>query len=403
MTTNSIYDYCIIGGGIVGIATAWNILQESPSASVMVLEKENSLAFHQTGHNSGVIHAGIYYEPGSLKAKLCRDGAQWTKRYATEKGIAFRECGKMLVATSELELERMQGLVDRAQRNGIAFEQLTASELAEREPHVRGVGALFLPETGIIDYTQVTNALAADIAEAGAEVFTGCAVEEIVEHADLVTVSAGSRTWQCRTLIACAGVQADRIAALAGLEVDFQILPFRGEYYRLPAEKSGLVNHLIYPIPDPELPFLGVHISPTIEGSLTVGPNAVLGFARERYATLGFDRRDVAQMLRFPGLMKVAASNLRTGIKEMRNSLWKQGYLQECRKYCPSLEIGDLQGRHAGIRAQAVMNDGTFVHDFLIRRTDRMVHVVNAPSPAATSALPIGRMIAQQAVGNSAA
>lgn len=396
------YDYCIIGGGIVGIATAWNILRETPSASVVVLEKERRLAAHQTGHNSGVIHAGIYYEPGSLKATLCRQGAARTKAYATEKGIPFRECGKMLVATNALELDRMEGLVERAERNGIAYERLDSARLAEREPHVRGLGALFLRETGIIDYTRVTEALAEDMVRAGAEVVPGVEVDEIIERPDLVTVSAGSTTWRCRTLIACAGLQADRIAALARLETDFQILPFRGEYYTLPPEKSDLVSHLIYPIPDPDLPFLGVHVSPTIDGRITVGPNAVLGLAREKYQPLGIDVRDVAQMLRFPGLARVAAANLVTGAKEMRNSLWKRGYLRECRKYLPSIELADLQERSAGIRAQAVMNDGTFVHDFLVRRTDRMVHVVNAPSPAATSALPIGQMIARQAVDPAA-
>lgn len=402
MASGRIYDYGIIGGGIVGIATAWNLLREHPSATVLVLEKEPGLGIHQTGHNSGVIHAGIYYEPGSLKAELCRKGAAWTKAYATDKAIPFRECGKLLVATTALELDRLEGLVDRAERNGITYERLTAQQLVAREPNVRGLGALFLPETGIIDYARVTRALADDIVAAGAEVLTGTRVDQIVERSDLVTIASGidaatRKVWRCRTLVACAGLQADRIAAMAGLDLDFQIMPFRGEYYTLPPEKSDLVSHLIYPIPDPDLPFLGVHISPTIEGRLTVGPNAVLGLAREKYATWGFDARDVAALLRFPGLARVAAANLGSGLREVRNSVWKRGYLRECQKYCPSLQEDDLQGRHAGIRAQAVMNDGTFVHDFLIRRTDRMVHVVNAPSPAATSALPIGQLIARQA------
>lgn len=395
-------DYCIIGGGIVGIATAWNILRQDPKASVVVLEKEPRLAAHQTGHNSGVIHAGIYYEPGGLKARLCREGLAWTKRYATEHGIPFREVGKLLVATDPLELSRMAGLVERANLNGIPYERLDATELAEREPLVRGVGALFLPETSIIDYTRVSEALAADVVGAGGTVVTGAEVDEIVERSDLVTVAAGTSTWRARTLIACAGLQADRIAALAGLDVDFAIMPFRGEYWTLPPEKSDLVSHLIYPIPDPDLPFLGVHVSPTIDGRLTVGPNAVLGLAREKYRPLGFDARDVAAMARFPGLLKVAAANARTGAKEMRNSVWKRGYLRECQKYLPSLALEDLRERTAGIRAQAVMNDGTFVHDFLIRHTARMVHVVNAPSPAATSALPIGRLIARRATGGPA-
>lgn len=398
MTTD---DYCIIGGGIVGLATAWNLLRITPSASVVVLEKETRLAAHQTGHNSGVIHAGIYYEPGSLKARLCREGSARTKQYAAEQGIPFREVGKLLVATDALEVERMAGLVDRAERNGIPYERLDARALVEREPLVRGLAALFLPETGIIDFTRVAEALAGDVVRADGRVVTGAEVDEIVERPDGVTVSAGDSTWRCRTLIACAGLQADRIAALAGLDVDFQILPFRGEYYTLPPEKSDLVSHLVYPIPDPDLPFLGVHVSPTIEGRLTVGPNAVLGLAREDYAPLGFDLRDVAQMLRFRGLPRVAAANLATGVREVRNSLWKRGYLRACRTYLPSLELSDLQDRTAGIRAQAVMDDGTFVHDFLVRRTARMVHVVNAPSPAATSALPIGRMIAEQAAASA--
>lgn len=391
-------DYGIIGGGIVGLATAWQLLQQDTAADVVVLEKEPAVACHQTGHNSGVIHAGIYYEPGSLKAQLCAEGSRRTKRFAVEHGIEFRECGKLLVATDHDELDRMPGLVDRAEHNGISYRRLGAGELGDWEPAIRGLGALFLPATAIIDFGQVARALAADIVARGGRVLTSTRVEQITEHGDGVEVAAGGRTWRCEKLIACAGLQSDRIAALAGLEVDFAILPFRGEYYRIAPEKATLVSRLIYPIPDPDLPFLGVHISPTIGGDLTVGPNAVLGMAREGYEPLSIDRRDLWELLRFSGLPRVAASNVRTGLRELRNSLWRRGYLRECRKYCPGLELDDLHERSAGIRAQAVMADGSFVHDFLIRQTPRMVHVVNAPSPAATSALPIGEMIAARAV-----
>lgn len=391
------YDFCVVGGGIVGVATAWNILRRNPAASLLPVEKESGFGEHQTGHSSGVIHAGIYYEPRSLKAELCRRGAVWTKAFAAEHGIPFRECGKLLVATNQTELARMEGLVERAAKNGLDAERLGTAGLRDREPLISGIAALFIKESAIVDYRLVTQALVRAVHEAGGEVATRAEVVEISERADAVTLSTRDRTWRCRTLVACAGLQADRVARLAGLETDFQIVPFRGEYYRLPEAKADLVQHLIYPVPDPALPFLGVHLSPTIGGDLTVGPSAVLALGRERYSTFGFSARDVAEMLRFRGLRKVATANLATGAREMRNAVWKRGYLRECQKYCPSLELSDLQGKHSGVRAQAVMNDGTFVHDFLLRTTSRMVHVVNAPSPAATSALPIGEMIAKRA------
>lgn len=387
------YDYAIIGGGIVGLATAWALLKRQPGSSLVILEKEQDLALHQTGHNSGVIHAGIYYAPGSLKAQLCRAGAAATKAFASEHGIPFRECGKLLVATDAVELERMQALIARAEQNGIEAEVLDAETLQEREPHVSGVGALFLPETGIIDYRLVSTRVADLVKQAGGTIELGVEVSTITESEEVVTVSSGARQWAAKQLIACAGLQADRVARMAGIKTDFQIMPFRGEYFELPTHRAGLVKHLIYPIPDPDLPFLGVHLSPTIDGGLTVGPNAVLGLAREKYPKLSVSVRDVATMLRFPGLWRVASANFKTGIREMKNSLLKRGYLKECQKYCPELTLSDLQPREAGIRAQAVMNDGTFVHDFLFRSTSRTLHVVNAPSPAATSAFPIGEMI----------
>ncbi|SEK75508.1 L-2-hydroxyglutarate oxidase [Pseudomonas sp. NFIX51] len=391
-----IYDYCIIGGGIVGLATAMALLERQPGASLLILEKENVLARHQTGHNSGVIHAGIYYAPGSLKADLCKRGAQATKDFCTEHGIRFEVCGKLLVASTPLEVERMHALYERSQQNGLKVERLDAQELQRREPNIVGLGGLFLDATGIVDYRQVCEAMARVIQQAGGEVQLQTTVRTIVETADKVTISSDDKVWSARQLVACAGLQSDRLAALAGVRIDHQIIPFRGEYFRLPAAKNAIVNHLIYPIPDPELPFLGVHLTRMIDGSVTVGPNAVLGLGRENYRKFSVNWRDVAEYATFPGFWKTIWNNLGSGTTEMKNSLFKRGYLEQCRKYCPSLEVADLLPYEAGIRAQAVMRDGTLVHDFLFAETPRMVHVCNAPSPAATSAIPIGQMIAER-------
>jgi len=391
-----IYDYCIIGGGIVGLATAMALLERQPGASLLILEKEPMLAQHQTGHNSGVIHAGIYYAPGSLKADLCKRGAEATKAFCTEHRIKFDVCGKLLVASTPLEVSRMHALYERSKQNGLKVEQLDATELRRREPNIVGLGGLFLDATGIVDYRQVCQAMARVIVAAGGEIHLQTSVTAIRESADSVTVSSLDQVWQARQLVACAGLQSDRLARMAGVKIDHQIIPFRGEYYRLPASRNEIVNHLIYPIPDPELPFLGVHLTRMIDGSVTVGPNAVLGLGRENYRKFSINWRDVAEYAGFPGFWKTIWNNLGSGTTEMKNSLFKRGYLEQCRKYCPSLEVDDLLPYEAGIRAQAVMRDGTLVHDFLFAETPRMVHVCNAPSPAATSAIPIGQMIADK-------
>lgn len=392
------YDFCVIGGGIVGMATALKILEGRPGASLLLLEKEPRLAAHQTGHNSGVIHSGIYYQPGSLKAELSRRGAAMTKEFAAEHGVAFDVCGKLLVATNDLERRRMAALHERAKVNRLAVEALDAAELRRREPNVSGTGALFIETTGIVDFRRITEVMGGLVQAAGGDITTGVKVTGIAESSAHVRVTAGERSWLCARLVVCGGLQADRLARLAGIRQQFQIVPFRGEYYRLPANRRQIVSHLIYPIPDPELPFLGVHLSPTIHGGVTVGPNAVLGFAREGYRKLTVRPRDVADYATFPGLWRLARANLRTAAKELRNSLWKRGYLRECQKYCPSLTLDDLLPQEAGIRAQAVLRDGTLVHDFLLAETDRSIHVLNAPSPAATSALPIGELIAKKSL-----
>jgi (S)-2-hydroxyglutarate dehydrogenase len=392
------YRYCVIGAGIVGLSTAHRLLA-MPDASVVVLDGEHDVAVHQTGHNSGVIHSGIYYEPGSLKATLCKAGERETKDFCTEFGIAFDECGKLIVATNSAEATRLAGLQERAAINGITCRPVDHNELVELEPNIDGVRALHLPATGIVDYRLIARKLAELIVAAGGELRMGTPVTGIVESAQEVTVSTTSGSLQCDRLVVCAGLQSDRLAELAGISTDVQIVPFRGEYFQLPSKRAGFVRRLIYPVPDPELPFLGVHLSPTIDGDITVGPSAVLGLAREGYPKFSLNPRDVGRMVRFPGVWRVARANVRTGLHEIRNSLSKSGYLREVHKYAPALTKADLLPREAGIRAQAVRRDGTLVHDFVIERTARMVHVLNSPSPAATAALPIGRRIADLVTG----
>lgn len=390
------FDYCVIGGGIVGLATAMAVLKRQPGASLVLLEKENGLARHQTGHNSGVVHSGIYYAPGSLKAQLCRRGASATKEFCRDQDIPIETCGKILVATNDLELKRMEELLGRARINEIDVERLDAAALKQFEPRIAGLAGLFVRSTAIVDYGVVSQRMGELIAAVGANIELGVNVTSIRENSDDVTILAGERCWTARRLIACAGLQSDRIARAAGLEIKHRIIPFRGEYYRLPESKEKLVQRLIYPIPDPALPFLGVHLTRMIDGRITVGPNAVLGFAREGYHKLSFHGQDVSDYLRFPGFWKTMGHHLRFGVIEMRNSLWKTGYLKECRRYYPELTLSDLLPEKAGIRAQAVLRDGTLVHDFLFLETARMLHVCNAPSPAATSAIPIGEMIADK-------
>ena len=364
----------------------------------MLLEKEPEVAAHQTGHNSGVIHAGVYYTPGSLKARLCRAGNRLTKQYCADQGITIEECGKIIVATTPLEVGRLADLRERCKANEIAVEAINAARLREMEPHIAGLSGLWVPSTGIVDYRQVARAMAEEIRRQGGEIRLGVSATAITENSDAVnvTLSTGGSI-VARQLIACAGVQADRVARAAGLEVNFRIVPFRGEYFRLRSEQSQLARRLIYPVPDPELPFLGVHLTRMIGGYITVGPNAVLGLSREGYSHFSLSLKDAAETLRYPGFWRLARKHWRSGFRELRGSLFKSRYLQECRKYCPELQLGDLQPYPAGIRAQVVLADGTLVHDFLFADTARQVHVLNAPSPAATAAMPIAQLIADRA------
>lgn len=389
----STYDITIVGGGIIGVSTAWQLQQSYPDASILLVEKESGLARHQTGHNSGVIHAGVYYQPGSLKADFCKRGAAATYAFCSEHGIPALQCGKLLVATDDIEYRRMVDLEKRCDQNGIVTHRWSEDDLRHREPRISGIGAFLVPSTGITDFPRITSKMAALFKEMGGRLELGRPLTTVLEARDHIRITVGNTPYRTRYLIACAGLMADRLASMMGIATDFRIIPFRGEYYRLPSRHNAIVNHLIYPIPDPELPFLGVHLTRMIDGSVTVGPNAVLGWKREGYGRINIGLRDVVDMLSYKGFWKVMQSNYKTGMAEFRDSLSRRGYLQRVRKYCPELNAQDLLPYPAGIRAQAVRKDGTLVHDFLFAETERSLHVCNAPSPAATSAIPIGEYL----------
>lgn len=390
------FDFCIIGAGVVGLAAAYALRARNPKSKIIILEKELVPGFHQTGHNSGVIHAGIYYPPGSMKAVLCREGMHETKAFCNQYNVPYKECGKLIVATNAVELERIHLLYERAAANDLKLGKISGNALHEIEPNIVGLEALLSPETGIVDYGLVSYRLSELLIAQEVEIRYGQKVTEIVEDANRVSVTTPSGRVDCEQLVVCGGLQSDRLAELAGLDVDFRIVPFRGEYFRLRNERNHIVNHLIYPAPDPELPFLGVHLTRMIGGYVTVGPNAVIGFAREGYEKWSLNLQDSLSFAFYPGFWKLIAKYRKHAVHELHGSLSKAAYLKECQKYCPSLTLDDFLPYRAGIRAQAVTQDGAPIHDFMFKQTRRMLHVCNAPSPAATSALPIGRMIADK-------
>lgn len=392
------YGLVVLGGGIIGVATAWRLKQHMPTASILLVEKENRYASHQTGHNSGVIHAGVYYQPGSLKADFCRRGAAATFEFCREFSLPFEQCGKMLVATDEQELERMSDLEKRCGKNNIETERISSAELRQREPNIRGTGALFVPATGITDFRLIAEKMAEQFEGLGGEVRLGNQVYNLEESKDFITIETGSNTFETEYLVVCGGLMADRLARMMDIDIDFSIIPFRGEYYKLAEKHNHIVSHLVYPIPDPELPFLGVHLTRMIDGSVTVGPNAVLGLKREGYGQINLDMTDIFEMIRFPGFWRLLKENLSSGFYEMKDSVYKPGYLERVRKYCPDLVLSDLKPYPAGIRAQAVLADGSLVHDFLFAQSPRSLHVCNAPSPAATSALPIAEHLKDKTI-----
>jgi L-2-hydroxyglutarate oxidase len=384
------FDYVVIGGGIVGVSTAMQLLEARPGCSLALLEKEHDLGRHQTGHNSGVIHSGVYYAPGSLKARFCKEGAEATVRICEENGIPFDRCGKLIVATDESEVDALNALAGRCGENQIAIERLDAPEIKRREPHIRAVAGFLVPTTGVTDYVAVTAAMRRKILAAGGEIRLNTNVVNIKESSTHVVIVTTGGDVAASRVVVCGGIMADRLAHMCGIDDDFRMVPFRGEYFRLPSSKNNIIKHLVYPVPDPSLPFLGVHLTRMIGGCVTVGPNAVFGMAREGYPRFSFNLRDTLEAISFPGFWVMAKRHLGFGVKEMWNALHRRGYLAVCRRYCPELTLDDFQPYPTGIRAQAIMKDGTLVQDFLIRSTTRTLHVCNAPSPAATSAIPIG-------------
>ncbi len=392
------WDYTVIGAGIVGLAVARALQLREPQAKVLVVEKEATVAAHQTGHNSGVIHAGLYYEPGSLKARLCRTGLERTLAYCREHGVAFEQCGKLIVAVDEVEMQRMRALHERAARNGVPVTLFDAAGLREREPAVAGLGALYAHETGIVDYPGICRSLAAQIATRG-ELRFGLEVRAIREETTAVHVETTARTIVTKRLIVCGGLQADRLLRASGQPVDFAIVPFRGDYYALPAWRRDLVKHLIYPVPDPSLPFLGIHLTRTIDGGITVGPSAMLALARERYTSGAVAARDLFDAFRYPGTWRVLARYPGAGLKELGYALSPARKHPPVQGKCPALTHAELRPSQNGLRAQAVTPDGKLIHDFLLRRTPRTLHVCNAPSPAATAALPIADEVVARLLG----
>lgn len=391
------YDFCVIGAGIVGLAVAHEIKSSCPSAKIIVLEKEIEAATHQTGHNSGVIHAGIYYAPGSLKASLCAEGLYATKEFCKANMVPYNECGKLIVSTNAIESNRLEVLYERSKDNGLSLSRISAAELNRIEPNIVGKEALFSPETAIVDYREICKSLVQLLKDKNVDIAFGQNVNRISEVEYGVNIQSNENKYLSKKIIVCGGLQSDRLAKLAGMKIDFRIVPFRGEYYSLSETKSSFINHLIYPVPDPDLPFLGVHLTKMIDGGITVGPNAVIGFARENYKRNRYvNVRDVSDYIFYSGFWALMVKNYKNAFHELRGSVFKKSYLEACRKYAPTIELADLRPFRPGIRAQAVHKDGTIVHDFLFEQTERMLHVCNAPSPAATSAFPIARMIVQR-------
>jgi L-2-hydroxyglutarate oxidase len=391
------YDVAIIGGGIVGMATAL-ALTERFRLSLIILEAEDHLAAHQSGHNSGVIHSGLYYKPGSLKARNCVAGREAMYRFCQEHGIPHERCGKVVVALQESELPALQELERRGQANGLrGLRRLSAEEIRAHEPHVNGIAGLLVPETGIADYARVTETYARLVRQAGGTLRLGTRVHGCRRFLDGLVLETTGGEFACRSLVNCAGLQSDRIARLCGVQPGLQIIPFRGEYYELVPERCFLVRNLVYPVPDPRFPFLGVHFTRMVHGGVEAGPNAVLALQREGYQKLSFSLRDTLQMASYGGFWRMAWKYWKTGLGELHRSFSKRAFHKALQRLLPELRLEDLRPAGAGVRAQAVEPAGGLVDDFRIVERAHMIHVLNTPSPAATASLSIGQAIAAMA------
>ena len=393
------YDLIVIGGGIVGLATAYQLLLRKSDLRLALLEKESELGTHQTGHNSGVLHAGLYYPPGSRKARLCREGKAAIEAFAEEHGIPYELCGKLVVAIDGGELERLAGIKERAMANGVeGIEEVGPERLRELEPHAAGIRALWSPRSGIIDFRRVALAYAGEVRSRGGTILTSQEVVSIRARESERVVRTRSGEFIARDLISCGGLYSDRLAAMTGDAGNERIIPFRGDYYTLKPNARHLVRGLIYPVPDPRFPFLGVHFTRRIDGEILAGPNAVLAFAREGYKRLDISPRELALTLMFPGFLRLAKTYLRTGLAEMWRDWSRRAFAAGLKRYVPEIREQDLMFGPSGVRAQSLSADGRMVDDFSIGESPHILHVRNAPSPAATASLAIGRELAEMAI-----
>jgi 2-hydroxyglutarate dehydrogenase len=391
-------DLAVVGGGILGLAVARELLRRNPRASLCVLERETELGRHQTGHNSGVIHAGIYYQPGSLKARLCVTGARELYEYCEQGGIASERRGKLIVATDASELPRLQELERRGLANGVAgLRRLDAAGIQELEPHARGIAALHSPGTGTVDFRAVAHGYAREILEAGGTLATGCEVQAVAPARRRLRLAHSQGATEAGHAVFCAGLWADRLAVKAGAGSDPRIVPFRGAYLRLRPERRELVRSLIYPVPDPRLPFLGIHLTRDIHGEVLIGPTALIAGARDAYRLSTLRRADVLDTLSWPGTWRLLARWWATGVSELHHALLRSAFVRAAARYVPELRSADVEPSFAGVRAQALGRDGSLLDDFLFSATERALHVRNAPSPAATSSLAIARYVADEA------
>jgi (S)-2-hydroxyglutarate dehydrogenase len=390
-------DVVVVGAGIIGLAAARELVLRHDGLSICVLDREPRIGAHQTSHSSGVIHAGIYYRPGSLKARLCVQGAAELYEYCGERGIRTERTGKLIVATREEELGRLDELELRGVTNSVpGLRRVGADEIAEIEPHAVGIAALHSPNTGVVDFAEVAGAYAAELRDRGGSMVTGCAVSSLNERAERATVHHSSGTIEARAALVCAGAWSDRLAVAAGAPPEPRIVPFRGAYLRLRGERSDLVRASIYPVPDPELPFLGAHLTRGLDGEVLLGPSALMVGARDAYRPWRVRARDLRETLSWPGTWRLMRRFWRTGLTELSHAASRRAFVAAARRYVPELRSGDFGVGPAGIRAQAVARDGSLVDDFVVSRTGPALHVRNAPSPAATSSLPLARMIADE-------
>jgi (S)-2-hydroxyglutarate dehydrogenase len=393
-------DVAIIGGGVVGLATGYQLSRLFPAKSLVLLEKEAALAEHQTGRNSGVIHSGIYYKPGSLKAVNCREGRKALIEFCQHEGVAHEVCGKVIVAVDENEIPRLERIYERGQANGVNCRIIDRDRLHELEPHVSGVRAIHVPDAGIVDYKGVCARLAAHIEQSGGTIHTNARVTGIQSDGDRTRLVSTAGEFSAKLVVNCTGLFADRVTALGGIAPPAKIVPFRGEYYELMPAAEYLCRNLIYPVPDPAFPFLGVHFTRMALGGVECGPNAVLAFAREGYRLTDVNFRDLAESLTYPGFLHLAARHWRMGLGELWRSISKRAFVKALQRLVPEIQVADLHSAPAGVRAQALAPDGSLVDDFAIVENERIVNVLNAPSPAATASLNIGRLIVDRLAGH---